>query len=178
MSAAPTPGEAAPAPTRDCGGCTLCCKFFPVPELTKPAGRWCPHVAQGRGCGIHSRRPHVCRAFFCQWIHNTDLGPEWRPDTARFVMSIYPGTSALAITLDPAQPAAWRRALYERQIRRWAEIALADGAQVIAFAGERATMIFPDSDVDLGVLRPGDQIRVGRRGFVWEARVERAGGAA
>ncbi|MBL8590317.1 MAG: hypothetical protein JNK46_17415 [Methylobacteriaceae bacterium] len=161
-------------PTRECGSCTLCCKLFPVLELDKPAGRWCPHVAQGRGCGIHETRPHVCRAFFCQWIWNEELGPEWKPETARFVLSIYPGSNALAVTVDPGQPAAWRREPYHRELRRWAEAALAQNSQVVVFVGDRATVVLPDRDVELGVLQPGDQISVGRLGAQWEARLVRA----
>ena len=42
-----------PAPGRECGACTLCCKVFDVPVLEKPAGQWCKHCLPGRGCGIH-----------------------------------------------------------------------------------------------------------------------------
>lgn len=162
------------APTRSCGSCTLCCKLFPVPELNKPAGRWCAHIAQGKGCGIHDTRPQVCRAFFCQWIHNDELGPDWKPDRARFVLSIYPGTNSLAVTVDPGTPDAWTRAPYHRELRRWAEAALKGGDNVLVFNGDRVTIVLPDRDVALGVLGPGDQIRVGRRGHVYEADVVRA----
>lgn len=169
--------SAAEAPARGCGSCTLCCKLFPVPDLDKPAGRWCAHVAQGAGCGIHATRPQVCRAFFCQWIYNEDLGPEWKPETARFVLSIYPGSNALAVTVDPAQPAAWKRAPYHDEIRRWARAALEQKTQVVVFVGTRATVVLPEEDVELGPLGPGDAISVGRVGARWEARVKRAGPA-
>jgi hypothetical protein len=102
---------------RTCGTCTLCCKLFPVPPLNKLAGQWCPHVVQGRGCGIHETRPQLCRAFDCQWIENSDLGPEWKPEYCKFVLSIYPGSNSLAVTVDPGFPANWRHEPYLRNLR-------------------------------------------------------------
>lgn len=154
-------------PTRTCGACTLCCKLFPVPELGKPSGRWCKHIVQRRGCGIHADRPPVCRAFFCQWIYNEDLGPEWKPDTARFVLSIYPGSNSLVVTADPGNPRAWAREPYISALRRFAAAALAQGDSVLVFQGDRGSAILPDREVELGVIRPGDTIATlrGPKGF-------------
>lgn len=143
---------------RTCGSCTLCCKLFPVPELEKPGGRWCAHIVQGKGCGIHQKRPAACRAFWCQWIENADLGPEWKPERARFVLSIYPGTNSLAVTVDAATPGAWRAPAYLASLRRWAAAALAGGEQVLVFAGDSVTAILPDREKELGRIRPGDRI--------------------
>jgi hypothetical protein len=143
---------------RACGSCTLCCKLFPVPELEKPAGRWCRHIAQGRGCGIHETRPPVCRAFWCQWIENPDLGPEWKPEVSKFVLSIYPGTASLAVTVDPGSPPTWRQEPYIGSLRRWAAAALAEGNQVIVFRHDVGTAILPDRDIELGRIMPGDRI--------------------
>jgi hypothetical protein len=143
---------------RTCGTCTLCCKLFPVPPLEKPAGQWCQHCKPGRGCGIHETRPQLCRDFDCQWLQNTDLGPEWKPEIAKFVLSIYPGTNSLAVTVDPGFPGQWRQEPYLGNLRRWAEAALAQGDQVIVFTGARATAILPDREVELGAIGPGDRI--------------------
>ena len=143
---------------RSCGTCTLCCKLFPVPDLGKSAGKWCQHIVQGRGCGIHETRPDVCRAFFCQWIYNEALGPEWKPEAARFVMSIYPGTNSLVLTVDPGTPARWRDAPYIGQLRIWAQGALETGQQVLVFNGNRITAILPDREVELGEISAGDRI--------------------
>jgi hypothetical protein len=158
---------------RACGSCTLCCKLFPVPELEKPAGRWCQHIAQGRGCGIHETRPPVCRAFWCQWIENPDLGPEWKPEVAKFVLSIYAGSNSLAVTVDPAQPSAWRREPYLANLRRFAAAALAQGDQVIVFVGDRATAVLPDGETELGRILPGDRIATFTRGGQYVVEVTR-----
>lgn len=157
---------------RTCGTCTLCCKLFPVPPLDKPAGKWCPHVVQGRGCGIHETRPSLCRAFDCQWIENLDLGPEWKPEYCKFVLSIYPGTNSLAVTVDPGFPANWRHEPYIRNLRRWAAAALAQGDQVLVFTGAKVTAILPDREQELGEIGPGDQIvsLKNARGYAVEVR--------
>jgi hypothetical protein len=159
---------------RDCGSCTLCCKLFPVPELDKPAGRWCRHIAQGRGCGIHATRPQVCRDFFCQWIYNPALGPEWKPERARFVLSIYPGSNTLLVSADPGAPAAWRGPLYLPSLRRWAEAALAQGDQVLVFTGNRAVAVLPDREAELGEIGPGDRIVSLKAPGGYDVLVERA----
>ncbi len=164
---------------RSCGTCTLCCKLFPVPELGKAAGRWCPHVIQGRGCAIHDHRPPVCRAFNCQWLYNADLGPEWKPERAKFVLSIYPGSQSLAVTVDPGEPLAWTREPYYRNLKRWAAAALEEGEQVVVFNGNAATILLPHADIALGPLKPGDTIVVRRKagplGPVFDAVTRRVG---
>jgi hypothetical protein len=159
--------------TRSCGSCTLCCKLFPVPELEKPAGRWCQHIAQGKGCGMHETRPNVCRAFWCQWIENPDLGPEWKPEVSKFVLSIYPGTNSLAVTVDPAQPASWRKEPYLSGLRRFAAAALAQGDQVLVFVGSRVTAVLPDGEAELGTIQPADKIVTFRAGNSYRVEVRR-----
>jgi hypothetical protein len=163
---------------RSCGSCTLCCKLFPVPDLGKAAGRWCPHVAQGRGCAIHASRPPICRAFHCQWLYHGELGPEWKPERAKFVLSIYSGSRSLAVTVDPGEPLAWTKPPYYSHLKRWAAAAVAAGDQVVVFNGAAATILLPERDVALGVLDPGDVIvvrqKTGPCGPVFDAIVRRA----
>jgi hypothetical protein len=158
---------------RSCGSCTLCCKLFPVPELNKPSGRWCQHIAQGRGCGIHETRPTVCRSFWCQWIENDDLGPEWKPEVSKFVLSIYPGSNSLAVTVDPANPRSWAREPYLSELRRFAAAALAQGDQVIVFKGDVGIAILPDREVELGPILPGDKLVTLKRGAAYDVEVRR-----
>lgn len=160
---------------KDCGTCTLCCKLFPVPELDKPSGKWCRHIVQGRGCGIHETRPPVCRAFHCQWLYNPDLGPEWKPETAKFVLSIFPKSNTLAVTVDPGFPHNWMKEPFLTQFRRWSETALEQGDCVVVFQGTRATAILPDRNVALGELGEGDALVLLRRGHLYDVEVRRNG---
>ena len=147
-------------PGRACGSCTMCCKVFRIPELDKAAGDWCRHVAQGRGCGIHPTRPETCRAFFCHWLRNGALGEEWKPDRARFVIYVEAGGRRLVVATDRAKPRAWTAMPYYAQFKRWATLGVARDHQVVVFMGERATIILPDRDVDLGPVAVGDEIVV------------------
>jgi hypothetical protein len=167
--------EAAPMipPGRDCGTCTLCCKLFPVPDLAKPAGRWCQHIVQGRGCGIHATRPTVCRSFFCQWVYNEALGPEWKPEVCKFVLSIYGGTNSLVVTADPGFPRNWAREPYIGDLRRWAAAAMADGHQVIVFNGDHVTAILADGEKLLGTVGLGDRLVTVRRGLIYDVEWRR-----
>jgi hypothetical protein len=57
---------------------------FAIPELKKPRGQWCRHVAQGKGCSIYETRPEVCRQFTCAWLDGFGTDAE-RPDRSRIV---------------------------------------------------------------------------------------------
>src|SRR5258707_4525960 len=79
--------EVALVPGRSCGTCSMCCKVYSIRELSKPAGRWCVHAVRGAGCAIHPNRPRSCRDFFCSWLVDPNLGPGWKPEVSRFVLS-------------------------------------------------------------------------------------------
>src|SRR5262245_47876071 len=70
-----------PAPGRECGACTACCKLpeIDLPELNKPAGIVCPHCT-GVSCGVYDARPVVCRTYFCVWRRVAALPDAARPD--------------------------------------------------------------------------------------------------
>ncbi|MFD1704535.1 hypothetical protein ACFSCV_16125 [Methylopila henanensis] len=163
---------------RICGECTLCCKVMAISALGKPMGRWCPHCAPGRGCGTYETRPEECRTFHCLWLSRETLGPEWRPDRAKFVIYGSPERDALIVQVDPGAPSAWRRDPYHPTFRAWSRAAAAERQHLVVMVGEQATVILPDRDVPLGPVRPGDRI-LSRRVVVngretIEPRVEKA----
>jgi hypothetical protein len=161
-----------PAAGRACGSCTLCCKVYDVPSLEKPAGSWCRHCKTGRGCGIHETRPQHCRSFHCLWMLAPWLGPEWKPDRAKMVLTVDPVTRFLLVQVDPGQPGAWRREPYYGQLRRWASAALAEGRQVVVFVNKNATVVLPDRDVPIGLMEPGDRIVLRQRPTVSGVQLE------
>jgi hypothetical protein len=160
-------------PDRSCGTCTLCCKVVSVLEIDKPGGVWCPHCVSGKRCAIYQSRFFSCRVFYCQWMLEQGLGPEWKPDRAKFVLVNTEANRHLTACADPGYPSAWRRSPYYEQLRRWA----AEGLQkfpdlhiVNAMIGSRCIVILPDRDVDIGVLAADEMIELSAAGAGFEAR--------
>lgn len=149
---------AQPAPGRSCGTCTLCCKVYDVPAVDSVAGQWCRHTVSGRGCGIHATRPDHCRAFHCFWMTESWLGPEWKPDRAKMVLTLDPLTRNMNVQVDPGQANAWRREPYYGQLRRWAVASAPKGRHVLVHVNRTTTMVLPDRDVPLGVVAPDERI--------------------
>ena len=149
---------AVPAPGRACGPCTLCCKVYAVPDVQSPAGQWCRHARTGKGCGIHADRPQHCRSFHCLWMTESWLGPEWRPDRARMVLSLDPVSRSMNVQVDPGQPNAWRRDPYHAQLQRWAAASLPLKRHVLVHVNTSTTVVLPDRDISLGVFAPGDRL--------------------
>jgi len=148
-------------PGRACGTCTMCCKLIAVTELGKQPGSWCPHCVRGKGCGIYETRPTECRTFFCHWMVEKGLGPDWKPERSKIILVTSQGGHLTAF-VDPGTPAAWRGAPYFDTLRRWAH----DGARakpmriVSVRIGTRGIVILPDREVDLGTVGPNETIQV------------------
>jgi hypothetical protein len=161
------------APGRQCGACTLCCKVYALPELKKPPGAWCKHCAPGKGCAIHDAAPGQCRRFFCLWMTDGGMTAEWRPDRARFVLSIYPANGFIYGQVDPGSPDSWRRAPYFDALRRIAKTLLEEKRHVIMFVDESATLVMPDDVLPLGRMTPEESFRIepafGPKGPTWRA---------
>jgi hypothetical protein len=66
----------------------------------------------------------------------------------------------IAVQVDPQRPDAWRQETYYSQLKAWARWAVANGNKVVVVVGvgSRAYVVFPDRDVDLGVVSEGDNI--------------------
>jgi hypothetical protein len=150
-------------PGRACGSCTLCCKVVGVLEIDKPAGVWCPHCAGAKRCTIYEQRYASCRSFYCQWMIEQGLGPEWRPERAKFALVKTERGRHLTACVDPGFPFAWRRSPYYENLKRWA----AEGARrspdlhlVDVMIGSRWIAILPDRDVDIGHLAPDEMIEL------------------
>lgn len=158
--------------TRNCGSCTLCCKVLGIAALEKPLGRWCPHCRPGKGCGIYETRPQECRTFHCLWLTESFLGPEWKPDRAKFVLYLEHGGARLVVQADPGAPANWRSEPYYSQIKAWAAAAANEQRQVVVQVNEQLTVVLPDRDVPLGAVRPGERIVTRRRLVGGEAVLE------
>ena len=144
-----------PAAGRSCGSCTLCCKVYDVPAVGATAGNWCPNCQPGRGCKIYEARPQQCRAFHCLWITQDFLGPDWKPDKARFVLTMDGTTRWIFVQVDPGAAQAWRKEPYYSQLKRWAA---AGNRPVVVFVRKLATAITIHGETTLGEIGADERL--------------------
>jgi hypothetical protein len=156
--------ESKAAPGRKCGECSLCCKLLHVEEVPKPAGLWCPHCLKSRGCSIYDSRPKQCQNFYCGWLSNLDFGDEWHPQRSKMVLFASGFVNRLGIHVDPGFPSAWRQEPYFSQLKQLARDGIEHQRQVVVYLKDRAIVILPHDEVDLGVLAPDDHIMVSQSG--------------
>src|SRR5262249_25463728 len=106
----------------------------------------------------------TCRTFYCLWMIDRHLGKEWRPMTARMILT-FEGTdnSRLAVHVDPSFPGRWEEEPYYSQIRRIAVRLDGQGRQLVVHAGKIATMVMPNKKVVLGEYGPDDVFITQRR---------------
>jgi hypothetical protein len=158
----------------------MCCKvlYLKEKEFEKPAGEWCRHAITGKGCGIYATRPQLCQAFYCSWMLDAALGPEWKPERAKFVLYPQRNKIHLQIAVDPAFPNAWTRAPYYAHIKRWAREGAERGRFVFVSIRRRTIVVLPDRDADIGDVSPEDGIEIARRfgptGFEYDIKVRRS----
>lgn len=171
------PNAPALVPGRSCGDCSLCCKLLRIKAFEKPLGVWCAHCAPGRGgCTIYESRPAECISFYCDWLTSRALGPEWRPNKCKMLISRE--GNLVTIHVDPGDPEAWRRQPYYQRIKEFAARAVGTEQQVAIHIRGRVIVVFPHKEVDVGVMNPGDQLVVrqlvgSRGGRDWTAFIER-----
>ena len=139
MSAAMVVTPYPPRPGRACGELHALLQGLCAARARKAAGRLVPALHAGKGCTIHDSAPLQCRQFNCLWMTDGGMADEWRPDRARFVLSIHPPNGFVFGQVDPGAPGAWRRPPYYDGLRRMARALLEERRHVIMFVGDEAT---------------------------------------
>jgi hypothetical protein len=124
-----------------CGSCTACCHVFAIPDLNKPAGKWCTHCAVGDGCKIYLDRPKKCVEYECGWLQSQQRpGEEWpielRPDRCRVVFTGTTNPEIFSAITMHGSPDAWRKKPVMRVID-----ALANAGMCVAVGGPAATEV-------------------------------------
>jgi hypothetical protein len=151
----------------------MCCKVYSIKELRKPAGRWCIHCVRGSGCAIHAARPRSCREFFCSWLIDPNLGPEWKPEVSRFVLSADATHQAIMVMVDPGMPLAWKRKPYYSVLKKFSEVFFRLNKKVLVNLRGHITVILPDRDAPIGAIVPGEEIVIWREGSTYGAMLRR-----
>lgn len=103
---------------RACGECSLCCTVLRVDELEKLGGVPCRALRAaeaGGGCGIHARRPKICRAYRCLWLQG-GLEAGDRPDRLGAVLDVVTVGTTTQLEINEARPGAWERSARLREI--------------------------------------------------------------
>jgi hypothetical protein len=147
---------------RSCGACALCCKVMAIDELAKPMGSWCPNCRPGRGCSIYGEHPASCRTFSCQWLDDTSMPEELRPDRTKVVL-VREGDRRLVARCDPGFPSAWRAQPINSHLRRIAAATWSQDLQVAAMVNGRVWLITPKGEVEVGEVDPRSPFIVEKR---------------
>jgi hypothetical protein len=64
----------------------------------------------------------------------------------------------IEIRCDPGFPDAWRREPFRSEIHEWAVSGEIDDMTVLVIVGQKMTLVTPDREFDLGVVRPDQRI--------------------
>ena len=145
-------------PGRSCGTCTLCCKVLEITEIGKPRGTWCPNCNVGKSCKIYDHRPDECRTFYCGYLIAPFVTAEWWPAKSKIVLVSELGGKRLAAHVDPGRPRAWRDEPFYSMLKQWSVAAAENTSQVVVYIGNHAIVIFPDRDVDLGLVNADETV--------------------
>jgi hypothetical protein len=111
----------------------------------------------------------------CLWLSDESLGPEWKPERSKLVLTPAPKGNGIEIRCDPGFPSAWRQEPYYSRIVDWARAAAPGGDTVIVCVGKRETLVTPDGEFYLGEGEDDDVIvREMVGGRITAARLEKA----
>ena len=125
------------------------------------------HCEVDRGCRVYAERPQTCRTFYCNYMLVAALGDEWKPRRSKMILVTELGGRRLTVYVDPHRPDAWKTEPYRSQLKEWAITAAREEVQLLVCIGRRMHAIFPDRDVDLGLVQEDEVIVTGRRRTPW-----------
>jgi hypothetical protein len=132
----------------------------------------------GKGCGIYATRPESCREFYCRWMEDPALGPEWKPSKSKMMLA-HLAEHQLSVHVDPGATGVWRQEPYFSQLAAMAKTGLKNNAIVKIMENGRTFVLLPNRVVELGAIQPGAEIRLEKRpvpgGYAYDVSVVRAG---
>jgi hypothetical protein len=131
-----------------------------VDELQKPQWQWCPHCLVGKGCGIYASRPEECRVYLCEYLQNPDVSPAWYPKTSHMIIEVIEDRTKAHVYVDPDHPEVWRSEPFYSDLKDSAREALKFRCRLTVHVGRAQTIIFPDRDVEFGIVEPDEEIIV------------------
>ena len=78
----------------------------------------------------------------------------------------------MSVHVDPQRPDAWKREPFYSGRKGWAKAAVSYRGEVVVYIASRALVIFPDRDVDLGIVGEDEIIVIGERTVAGASRLE------
>ena len=103
-------------------------------------------------------RPDECRRFRCGYLLWSALGEHWLPARSKLVVALKPDGMEIVVHVDPGAPHAWRAEPYYTEIRGMAGYAERTAYTLFVQIGRRMIAIFPDREVDLGIVAEDERI--------------------
>jgi hypothetical protein len=88
------------------------------------------------------------------------LGEHWLPSRSKLVVAFKPDGMEIVVHVDPGVPYAWRAEPYRSEIRSLAAHAARTAYTVFVQVGRRVIVVFPDREVDLGVVAEDERILI------------------
>jgi hypothetical protein len=83
------------------------------------------------------------------------LGPEWKPEKAKFVLLAGPDRKDLLnVMVDPSFPDAWTKPPFLAGIKGWVTDGATLGRYALVHVGRRLTAVLSDRMIDLGTVKP------------------------
>jgi hypothetical protein len=65
--------------------------------------------------------------------------------------------------VDPNRPDAWKKEPFYSTLKKWAKAAAPRGGQIVVCVDEHMFVLFPERNVDLGIVSPDHRIITGIR---------------
>jgi hypothetical protein len=87
---------------------------------------------------------------------NDLLDQQWKPSKSTLVLTT--SEDGIEIRCDPGFPDAWRKEPFRSEIHEWAVSGETHDVTVVVIVGQKMTLITPDREFDLGVVRPDERI--------------------
>jgi hypothetical protein len=150
-------------PGRSCEGCAMCCMIMTIKALNKPKSTWCRHCSTKKSCDIYEQRPGECQNFFCGYLSFPELGEEWKPSRSKIVLAGETDGRRITAYVDPNRPDAWKKEPFYSTLKKWAKAAAPRGGQIVVCVDEHMFVLFPERNVDLGIVSPDHRIITGIR---------------
>lgn len=86
------------------------------------------------------------------------LGPEWKPEICKFVMTTNPVDLNLYIRIDPGKKTAWHDEPYYSVLKKWANDIMERNNNIFVSSGQTTTILLNDRDVDMGIIQQNEMI--------------------